>query len=73
MAASTLKYWTVDPSECVQIRMGKEGPSAEEPLTIPESFIKAADAFPDHPALVYEDQETKQWTTVSYSLVYCID
>lgn len=62
------RYWSVDPAEPVLIRMmGKEGLAAEEPVTINDCFLRTAEEFPDHPALVYEDVATKQWITITYS------
>lgn len=60
------RFWSVDPAEPVKIRMGTEGLAAEEPVTIPEVFMKTAADYPDHPALVYEDVATKTWNTVTY-------
>lgn len=61
------KFWSIDPSEAVKIRMGTEGIAADAPVTIPECFNGIVKAYPDHPALVYEDGPGKEWKTVTYS------
>lgn len=60
-------YWTVDPMKPVLLRMGKEGLAAEKPQTVPQGFMRTASEYPDHAALVYEDANTKEWTTVNYA------
>lgn len=60
-------FWSVDPAEPVKIRMGTEGLAAEKPLAIPECFQRIVDNHPDHPALAYQDEVSKEWKTVSYA------
>lgn len=62
-----LKFWAVDPSERVNIRLDSVGAAAEEPVSIPTVFQTTAEKFPTHPALVHQDHRTKEWKTTTYS------
>lgn len=58
-------YKTIDRNEPVKLRIGKEGVEAAEPISIPSLMERTAQNYPDHPALVYPD-ENDEWETVTY-------
>jgi long-chain-fatty-acid--CoA ligase ACSBG len=37
-----------------------------KPITIPEFMSKTVDRFPNNPALVYQDLNSKKWITITY-------
>lgn len=53
-------------SDAVRLRIGADGPSAVEPLTVPQVLQRAATNFPDVSALMQKDADNK-WQSVTYS------
>lgn len=37
-----------------------------DPVSVPDLLSRAVDKFGDHPALAYQDHETKSWKFLSY-------
>lgn len=59
-------YTSIDPHVCTKIRMGTEGLSTEDPISVPTLLRRVARDHPDHAALVYQDA-LRKWTTVTYA------
>ncbi|KAL5282060.1 ACSBG1.2 family protein [Megaselia abdita] len=58
---------TFDPINPVKIRIGKEGLSAEEPISIPALLQKTARDFPNNIALKFKtNKKDKSWNEISY-------
>lgn len=57
--------WITDPNLPVKIRMGKDGISARNPLSIPAILTKTATEFPKHSALVHQDIN-KKWQHITF-------
>lgn len=38
----------------------------QDPVSVPELLTRAAEKYGDHPALAYQDHETKSWKFVNY-------
>lgn len=66
LTTSVHRYWTTDPAEAIRLRMGHDGMAAEDAVTICEGFNYVSTKFPNHPALVFENQDTKEWQIVTY-------
>lgn len=63
---SASDYYTTKRDEAVKLRMGAEGFSAHEPLTIPYVLYRTANNFPDVPALKQKNADGV-WESVNYS------
>lgn len=59
-------YQTTKREDCVKLRIGTEGVSATEPLTLPHVFYRTAKNYPDAAALKYKNEDNK-WQTITYS------
>ena len=58
-------YRTSDPEQPVKIRMSKDGPGSEEPISIPGLLKRTVNNYPDYPALRFKNQK-KEYDTVTY-------
>jgi long-chain-fatty-acid--CoA ligase ACSBG len=47
-------------------RILKSDNDSLEPISVPELLKKAADKYGDHPALAYQDHQTKTWKFINY-------
>lgn len=61
----TEKVWTVDPAEAIKIKMGKNGVTTRQPISIPGLLTKTARDYPDHPALYSKDIKG-EWQYITY-------
>lgn len=62
---------THDPEKPVQIRLGKDGIAAEEPISIPGLLKKTARDFPDSIALKFKtNKKDKKWNSITYKYVF---
>lgn len=59
-------YTTTDRSGAVRLRVGSEGITAAEPISVPQLLHRTAKNYPDVPALVCKD-ENNEWQTTTYS------
>jgi len=58
--------WTTDPAGAVKLRLGKEGITARQPVSIPQLLNKTATEFPNHVALCSKDIN-KEWQQLTFS------
>lgn len=64
---------TYDPANPVQIRIGKEGVAAEEPISIPRLLQRTARDYSDRIALKFKtNKNDKTWNSVTYRYVLFI-
>lgn len=59
-------YWTSKRDDSVKLRIGSDGISANEPLTLPYVLYRTATNYPDVAALKYKNDDNA-WETVTYS------
>lgn len=59
------KPWSTDPAGAAKLRMGKEGITARQPMSIPQVLTKTATEFPNHTAMAFKDIN-KTWQTITY-------
>lgn len=59
------EFFTTKRDEAVKLRVGAEGVSALEPVTIPYVMYRAAKNFPDVPALKHKNADGV-WESVNY-------
>lgn len=62
----TDKVWTTDPAEAIKIKMGKNGLTTRQPISIPGILTKTARDFPEHPALYFKDVKG-DWQYLTYT------
>lgn len=60
------KFTTVKRNESVRLRLGAEGLSAVEPISVPQLLQRAATNYPDLAALKHKDADGV-WQTTTYS------
>ncbi|XP_058452829.1 very long-chain-fatty-acid--CoA ligase bubblegum [Malaya genurostris] len=58
-------YTTTDPAQPVKLRITKEGISSMDPLSVPDLMNRTVRDFPDHPAMMYKNDQ-KQWQSITY-------
>ncbi|KAL9876903.1 very long-chain-fatty-acid--CoA ligase bubblegum [Glossina fuscipes] len=58
-------FYTVDIRQCVKLRISKEGPGSDEPLSIPGLLKRTVNNYPDYPALRYRSGK-RDYQTVTY-------
>lgn len=49
----------------VKLRVATEGIAAEEPISVPSLLDRTVRDHPDHPAMVYRN-ENKEWDTITF-------
>lgn len=59
-------FVTVNRDESVRLRLGSDGISAVEPISVPHLFYRTAKNYPDVPALKHKDSDNV-WQTITYS------
>jgi len=67
------KLWATEPNEKVKIRLGTEGISANDPITVCTLFKDTVHKFADRPALKYKDPSDPQspgWKTLNWADYY---
>lgn len=63
----TTEYRVTDPTKPVRIYRGNNDPTAQlEPITIPALMNRTVENFPNQPALVRQDEITKEWNIITY-------
>lgn len=60
------KYTTTKRDEAVRLRIGSDGLSAVEPISVPQLLQRTATNYPDLPALKHKDADGV-WQTTTYS------
>lgn len=60
------RFHTTKRDESVRLRMGNDGPTAVEPITVPQLMLRTATNYPDVPALMQKDADNV-WQSVTYS------
>lgn len=61
----TKEFRVEDPTRPTRI-LRTEARDDYEPISVPDLLSKVADKYGDHPALAYQDHQTKTWKFVSY-------
>ena len=67
LAMQPRKFWCIDPTDTVEIRMGNFGIAAEEPVTIPQFFKNAFKMWPNVKALCWKDKKEGPWKSLTYT------
>lgn len=63
----TKEFRVTDPSKPVRILLDPSDPTAStEPISVPSLLKRTSLLYPDHPALKYKDEESKEWKTITY-------
>lgn len=58
-------YITADRTQAVKLRIGTEGISAAEPLSVPGLLSQTAELYPDQVALCHKD-DADNWQSITY-------
>lgn len=58
-------YITDDRAQAVKLRIGTEGISATEPLSVPGLLSRTVELYPDNVALCHKDDDDK-WQSITY-------
>lgn len=60
----TIDFRVCDIAKPTRILRG--GDKEHEPVSVPDLLSKAVEKYADHPALAYQDHETKTWKFINY-------
>lgn len=61
----TKDFRVTDKKRPMRILRASDGSDCE-PVSIPDLLKKAVDKYSDHPAIAYNDPETKNWKFINY-------
>jgi long-chain-fatty-acid--CoA ligase ACSBG len=59
-------FYSIDPKECVKIRIGDDEVSGREPTSVPGLLARTTRDYPDHAAIGFKNKNN-EWETITYT------